>query len=143
MALTPVELRHVSLPRRPFGYGRSAVDRVLLEAVESFETVWRDRAELEDKVEQLESELARHRELEALLRTTLVSAERAALELKMQAKKEAELVLQEARAEAREIVRRAAADRERLDLDARRIRTQLQAALGALQLDEERRPEAA
>lgn len=132
MALTPVEVRHLHFPRRPFGYGRASVDEALAEVVDSFETVWRERADLADKVEQLESDLIRYRELETLLRTTLVSAERAAHELKAQAKKESDLVLQEARAEAREILRRAGAERERLDLESRRIRTQLESALEAL-----------
>ena len=144
MALTPVEVRHLRFPRRPFGYGRAAVDETLAEVVESFETVWRERADLADEVEQLESDLVRYRELETLLRTTLVSAERAAHELKAQAKKESDLVLQEARAEAREILRRAGAERERLDLESRRIRTQLVSALEALQTGAAgRRPEAA
>ena len=143
MALTPVEVRHLRFGRRPFGYRRGSVDAALAEVVESFESVWRERADLADRVEQLESDLVRYRELETLLRTTLVSAERAAHELKMQAKKEGDLVLQEARAEAREILRRAGAERERLDLEARRIRTQLESALAAFEGAEERRPEAA
>ena len=49
--------------------------------------------------------------VEALLRTTLVSAERASQELKEQARKESELLLTEAHAEARAITRRAHAER--------------------------------
>ena len=144
MALAPVEVRHLRFPLRPFGYRRASVDAALAEVVESFEGVWRERADLADRVEQLESDLVRYRELETLLRTTLVSAERASHELKTQAKKEADLVLQEARAEAREILRRAGAERERLEVEARRVRTQLQSALDAFERGgEERRPEAA
>jgi cell division initiation protein len=144
MALTPVEVRHLRFGRRPFGYRRASVDGALAEVVDSFESVWRERADLADRVEQLESDLVRYRELETLLRTTLVSAERAAHELKTQAKKEADLVLQEARAEAREILRRAGAECERLDVEARRIRTQLQSALDAFDRGAEKRhPEAA
>src|SRR3954453_15526040 len=80
MAYTPVELRHVRLPRRLFGYRRSTTDRLFEEVADSFEEVWRERGDLADKVEQLENDLVRYRELEALLRTTLVSAERASQE---------------------------------------------------------------
>ena len=125
-----------------FGYRRSSVDRCLEDVVESFENVWRDRADLADKVEQLEGDLVRYRELETLLRTTLVSAERAAHELKSHAKKQADLVVEEAHASAREVLRQAVAERERLELDARRIRTQLEAALESVRIDE-RRHEAA
>ncbi|TML60327.1 MAG: DivIVA domain-containing protein [Actinobacteria bacterium] len=137
MALTPVEIRHVRLGRGLFGYGRAPTDRVLEEIVSSFEEVWRDRADLADKVEQLESDLERFRELEALLRSTLVSAERTAAELKTQAMREADLIVEEARAEARSIVRQAAADNERLEADSARIRALLRAALATIEASDE------
>ena len=129
MAFAPVEVRHVRLRRWPLGYRRSAVDRVLGEVADSFEDVWRERADLRDRVEQLESDLARYRDLEGLLRQTLVSAERTAQELKDQAQREAELVLGEAYAEARTITRDARGGRERLTAEASRIRSLLRSAL--------------
>ena len=132
MALTPVEIRHINLGRSAFGYSRAAVDKLLDDIIESFEQVWRERADLADKVEHLEDDLVRHRELETLLRTTLVSAERASQELKEQARREAELVVTEAHAEARMITRDAWADLERIRAEARRIRSLLGAALAAL-----------
>jgi cell division initiation protein len=120
------------LRRGPIGYGRRAVDRLLAEVADSYEDVWRERADLADQVEHLESELVRYRELEQLLRTTLVSAERAAHELKDTAKREAETILAEARAEARSITRVARSEREELASEARRIRLLLHAALDAL-----------
>src|ERR671935_630421 len=133
MALTPVEIRHIRLGRGLLGYSRAPADRVLEEIASSFEEVWRERADLSDQVEQLESDLVRYRELEALLRTTLVSAERTAAELKAQATREADLIVEEARAEARSIVRQAAADNERLEADSARIRALLRAALSTLE----------
>ncbi len=133
MALTPVEIRHMTPGRGLFGYRKSQTDRLLAEIVESFEDVWRERADLADKVEQLESDLVRYRELEALLRTTLVSAERASAELKEQARREADLILSEAHAEARAVQRRARAEHERLVADSSRLRAQLTAALATVE----------
>src|SRR6478672_11542780 len=103
MTITPVELHHIRLKRGPFGYRRGPVDELIVEIADSFEEVWRQRADYADRIEQLESELSRHRDLESLLRTTLVSAEKSAHELKDQAKREAELVIGEAHAEARKV----------------------------------------
>ena len=86
MALTPVEIRHLKPARGFLGYKRAVVDRLLVEIAESFEDVWRDRADLADRVEQLEADLVRHKELEGLLRTTLVSAESASQQLREQAR---------------------------------------------------------
>jgi cell division initiation protein len=136
MALTPVEIRHITLGRSPFGYNRPAVDKLLDDVVASFEDVWRERADLKDKVEHLEQDLVRHRELETLLRTTLISAERASQELKEQAKRESELVLTEAQSEARRITRNAVTELEQLRRDARRIRALLEAALAVMGEDD-------
>lgn len=136
MSMSPAEIRHVELPRRPFGYKRRAVDELLDEIAESFEGVWRDRADLTDKVEALEADIVRYRELETLLRTTLVSAERASSELREKARKDAELIVNEAQVEARTIAREARAERERLLAETHRIRSVLRAALQTLEVED-------
>jgi cell division initiation protein len=137
MAYTPVEVRHVGFKRGLFGYDCAAVDRTIDEVVDSFEVVWRERADYADRIEQLEADLARHRDLESLLRSTLTTAEQAAHELKDQARREATLVLEEAHAEARRITHRALADRERLRTETHRVKALLGAALDALDDAEE------
>jgi cell division initiation protein len=129
MALTPVEIRHVTLGRGLLGYRRSPTDRLLEEIADSFEEVWRERAELQDANERLESDIDRYRDLETLLRKTLVTAERSAEELREQARREADVVLAEARAEARKITQRALAERDHLRTEATRIRALLRSAL--------------
>jgi cell division initiation protein len=136
MALTPVEIRHLTPPRTTFrGYRVESTDHLLEEIAASFEDVWRERADLADKVEQLETDLVRFRELESLLRTTLVSAEQASAQMRDQARREAELILGEAHAEARAVQRRAVAENERLGQESRRLRAQLIDALAALDED--------
>ena len=132
MALTPVEIRHIRLRKAFFGYQAGQTDELLADVVTSFEDVWRDRADLADRIEQLEGELVRYRELEQLLRTTLISAERASQQMTDQTRRESESVLAEARVEAREIVREAMAERERLYAEVNRIRAQLGAVLATI-----------
>ena len=129
MALSPVEIRHVNLGQGFFGYRKGAVDTLLDEVVQSFEETWRERGELQDKLEQMENDIARYRDLETLLRKTLVSAERSALELKDQARREAEIVMTEAHSEARLIKQAALTEREHLRGEASRIRSLLRSAL--------------
>ena len=140
MALAPVELPHIELRRGLYGYRASAVNRLLEEVKESFEEVWSERAELRDRVEQLEADLARHREVEALLRETLMSAERTSHELKDQARRDAERIINAAHSEARSITQEALAERERLGAEAARVRALLESALAIV--DEEPQPQA-
>ena len=133
MGLTPVEIRHVPIGRGVWGYRREAVERLLDEVAESYEeVVWRERADLADRAEGLEEDLQRHRELESLLRKTLVSAEAAAQEQREGARRDAERIVKEAHAEARRITFAATAERERLMGDVRRLRELLQGALAAV-----------
>ena len=123
MPLTPVEVRHVDLNRAWLrGYRRKPVDQLLDEIADSFEEVWRERADLSDRLE----------ELEALLRSTLVSAERAAQDMKEQARRESDLIVQEAHAESRRVTRESAAEKRRLEEDIVKIRAQLRAAFESL-----------
>jgi cell division initiation protein len=133
MALTPVEIRHIKLGKGVLGYKRDGVERLLVEIADSYEDVWRERADLADRIEQLEVDLTRHKELEGLLRTTLVSAESSARQMREQARAEGETIVAEAHAEARAIARRASAEKERLETELRRIKSLLRSALDSLE----------
>ena len=129
MALTPVEIRHLIPPRGFMGYKRAQTDKLFAEIATSFEDVWRERADLADKVDQLEDDIVRYKEIESLLRETLVSAERAASQLKEHARKEAEIIVTEAHTEARKVQHAARTENERLVVESRRIKAQLAGAL--------------
>jgi cell division initiation protein len=133
MALTPVEIRHLELKRGLFGYRRSVVHRMMDDIAESFESVWRERSQLAERVEELETEVSRHVELEGLLRSTLVSAERAAHDMKDAARREADVIVSEANGEARKLLRDAITEKESLMGDVRRIQALLRSALGAVE----------
>ena len=123
MSLTPVEIRHVKIGRKPLGYDRDTTDELLTDIVASFEQVWRERADLRDEMENLEAELGRQKEIEGALRNTLISAERMADDVRTQARREADVIIAEARASARDIISGAESERERIHNEIRRLRT--------------------
>jgi len=133
MPYTPVELRHVRIARGLYGYRRDAVEQLLLEVADSFEEVWRERGELQDRVEDLERQTGELRRREELLANALVAAEQAATEVRVQAKREAELIVAEAHQEARSITRGVQGEHARLAAEARRIEALLRAALGMIE----------
>jgi cell division initiation protein len=122
MAETPVELRHLRFRRGFFGYRRRVVDGELERAADTFEEVWRERADLADQVDALESDLKRHRELEEVLRRTLVSAERSVDAMRESARREADRIVHDAEARARQIIGEAHSERLRLHQDFLRLR---------------------
>jgi cell division initiation protein len=132
MPLTPVEIRHIQLKRGLFGYRKSAVHRMMDDIADSFEAVWRERSQLVERVDELETEVTRHVELEGLLRSTLVSAERASQDLKEAAKREADVIVTEANAEARKVLRDAITEKEQVMADVRRVQALLRSALAVV-----------
>ena len=143
MSMTQVEVRHQHLRRGLFGYKRRLINELLDEIADSFELVWRERAELKDRVEQLDADLAKHVELEGLLRSTLISAERAAQEQRERARREADTIIGEAHSEARVVTREARAEMERLTSESRRITSLLRSALELVEDAETENPEPA
>src|SRR3954468_24754619 len=134
MRYTPVELRHVKIDRSLFGgYKRHETDKLLEDVADSFETVWRERGEYADKLEDVQRVLADVQQRESLLASTLVAAEKASAEVREAAKHEAELIVAEAHHEARSVTRAAHGERERLFAEVRRIETLLRAALGMVE----------
>ena len=132
MPLTPVEIRHIQLKRGLFGYRKSAVHRMMDDIADSFEAVWRERSQLVERVDELETEVTRHVELEGLLRSTLVSAERASQDLKEAARREADVIVTEANAEARKVLRDAITEKEQVMGDVRRVQALLRSALAVV-----------
>jgi cell division initiation protein len=135
MSYTPVELRHVRVSRSLLGYNRAMVEQMIEEVAESFETTWRERGELADRVEALEKQITELRSREELLTNTLVAAEQAASEVRDQARRAAETTISEAQQEARAIIRAAQGQRERLLVETRRIEAMLRAALVMVEED--------
>ncbi len=133
MSYSPVEIRHVHFGRSLLGYRRGAVDTALAEIASSYESVWQERMDLSDRIDELEREVSRHREVEELLRTTLLTAERASQDVRDEARREAGTILDEAHREARTITNEARQERELLLVAARRVRTLLTAALDAVE----------
>jgi cell division initiation protein len=121
MTMSPVELEHERPGRALLGYRRGDVEALIEGARAGYEAVWRERADLEERLHTSQSELGRLRDVEAALRDALVTAERAAEERRAQAGREAELIVREAERRAREIVHESYAERERVRRDIERL----------------------
>ena len=60
MALSPVEIRHVKLAAASTATAEGRPTSSTKRSWTSFEEVWRQRADLQDKLERMESDIARY-----------------------------------------------------------------------------------
>jgi cell division initiation protein len=126
MAISPAELRHQRPSRRLLGYRCAEVDQIMLDATQAFETVWSDRADLEDRVHELEVRLNEVTDTEQALRDALVTAQRAADEMRASASRDADNTVREAETRAREIGHKAYAERETVRREVEGLRSEEQ-----------------
>ena len=94
--VTPLEIQNHDFSKKWRGIDPVEVEAFLALVGEEIEDLTRARAELESRMRALETENAEHRERERTLRDTLLSAQRASDDIRGAARKEAELIVQQA-----------------------------------------------
>lgn len=105
--VTPLDLERAQIPEAFKGYRKEAVDRLLSMASIQLETQLVEIRRLNALLKSAEGELERFRAQEGTLNSALLLAQKTGDETRMHAQKEAELVIEAARQEAREIKRQA------------------------------------
>ena len=96
MALTPVDILHTEFKTAIRGYNKNQVDEFLRTAGEALEMALRDKADLQRRVDALQEEVDQVREIKSALTDALTTAQKNADELRANAHKQVELILQEA-----------------------------------------------
>lgn len=107
MSLSKIDLLNVAFSSSMLGYSKPEVDRLVQEMAETLGQMAEERKELKGRVLRLEESLAEYRKREEAMRETLLSTQRMVDEMTAQARKEGQLILDEAQAKAADIVRQA------------------------------------
>ena len=103
--LTPLDIESKRFSKQMMnGYSVEEVDEFLDQLTIDFETKFREAAELERRVEDLEKDLTHYRTIESTLQNTLVIAQSAADEVKNTAKAQADQIIKDAEGSARQVV---------------------------------------
>ena len=119
--VTPIDLERARLPRGIRGYLPEAVDRLLAVASNQLEAQLVELRRLTALLKSAEAELERFRTLETTLNSALVLAQKAGDETRANAHREADLIIETARQEAKEIKRSAQESVRALKWEAERL----------------------
>ena len=103
MPLTPLDIHNKVFRNRWGGYVQEEVDDFLDEVVRDYETVIKERNGLKEQLENLAERVSRYEGMEQALQQALVAAQSNAEEVRANARKEAELIIQQAQMEASRI----------------------------------------
>lgn len=102
--LTPLDIQNKEFKKSMRGYKETDVDSFLDEIIVDYEKIYKENIELKDKISSLNEEIAKYNNLEETLKNTLVIAQNTAEEVGVNARKESELIIKEAKDTARSII---------------------------------------
>lgn len=105
--ITPMDIHNKEFETGFRGYDKEAVNAFMAELVHDYETLYRDNREMTDKIEQLEKRIAQYEKMEATMNDALVLAQETGENVKNSARKEADLIIQEAEQQRRQILEEA------------------------------------
>lgn len=133
MRITPMDMRQQRFRTGVRGYDRTEVVAFLTEAADDYEHALREIDRLRTDLQRMEALLAEHREREANLRDTLLTAQRVSGELKENAQSEAKLIIREAQGRADLLLQKAQVRLEEIDHDINELKLRRRDAEGSLE----------
>ena len=139
ITITPLDMRQARFSNALRGFDKDDVTTFLQEAAEGFDHAMRENERLRMEIVRLEASLNQYREMEGGLKSTLMSAQKIADDMRENAQKEAERLVREAEGRVELMVLRAQAKTEDIEreIDGLRIKrreaeTNLEATIAAL-----------
>jgi cell division initiation protein len=122
VAITPLDMRQAKFGSAMRGFERAEVTTFLLEAAEGYEQALRENDRLRQEVGRLESSLGQYRDLEGSLKTTLLTAQKTAEDVREHAGQEAARIVREAEGRAELMLEKAQARMEEVQRDIDMLR---------------------
>lgn len=133
MRVSPLDLRQQRFKQVMRGYDKTEVVAFLTEAADDYEQALLEIDRLREDVKRLEALLGEHREREANLRNTLLTAQRLADEIKLAAQNEARLIVREAEGRADMLLQKAQGRMDEIERDINELRLRRRGVEGSLE----------
>jgi cell division initiation protein len=133
MRITPMDMRQQRFRTAMRGYDRTEVVAFLTEAADDYEHAMREIDRLRGDLQRMEALLSEHRDREANLRDTLLTAQRVSADLKDNAQNEAKLIVREAQGRADLLLQKAQVRLEEIDHEINELRLRRRDAEGSLE----------
>lgn len=103
--LTPLDIENKKFSKQMMsGYSVDEVDEFLDEITADYEKLYKESADAKNKIEDMQEDMAKYKNIENTLNNTLIMAQTAADDVKNLAKQQAEAILNEAQANAKQAV---------------------------------------
>jgi len=126
LVLTPLDIQNKKFNKEFRGYNPDDVDQFMLEAAKNYERLLQENMDLKENVERLATKLEHYQHMETTLHSTLVIAQETAEEVKLNAKRECELMMKEMEVRGQRMLDDAAAKVRRMNVEYEELRKHAQ-----------------
>ncbi len=133
MRISPLDMRQQRFRTALRGYDRTEVVAFLTEAADDYEHALREIDRMRGDLARMESLLGEHRDREANLRNTMLTAQRLSDEIKESAQNESKLIVREAQGRADLLIQKAQGRLEEIDRDINELRLRRRDVEGSLE----------
>jgi cell division initiation protein len=133
MRIAPLDLRQQRFKTVFRGYDKTEVVALLTEAADDYEHALREIDRLRQDLTRMEALLTEHREREANLRNTLLTAQKLSDQVKEAAQSEAKLILREAQGRADLLLQKTQNRLEEIERDINELRLRRRGVEGSLE----------
>ncbi len=124
--LTPLDIENREFKRTLNGYNRDDVEDFMSMILIDYEKLYKECNASREKIDALTAQVAEYQAKEATLHTTLMTAQQMADSVRATASEQGELILQEARAKANQIIRDANDEIKKLEQHYRELSQQIE-----------------
>ena len=124
--LTPLDIQNKKFNKEFRGYNPDDVDQFMLEAAKNYERLLQENMDLKENVERLATKLEHYQHMETTLHSTLVIAQETAEEVKLNAKRECELMMKEMEVRGQRMLDDAASKVRRMNVEYEELRKHAQ-----------------
>lgn len=139
LTITPIDMRQPRFGTAMRGFNRLEVMAFLEEAATDYENALRENDRLRQDIVRLEASLNQFRELEGSLKSTLMSAQKVADDMRENASKDAARIVREAEGRAELLLQKAQSRQEDIErevdglrLKRREVETNIEASISSL-----------
>ncbi len=122
--MTPMDIVNREFRKAVRGYNLLEVDRFLEVVSQDYELLFKDNYELKEKLEQANRTLEQYRQIESTLHNTMVLAQQTSEDVRHNANREAELIIERARSHAEELLTEARQKVDRMLFEYEELRRQ-------------------
>ncbi|WP_040211912.1 DivIVA domain-containing protein [Clostridium polynesiense] len=110
MRLTPMDIKNKDFKRGLRGYNPDEVDDFLFQIVEDYEEIFKENSLLKEKLASINEKVDHYTKIENTIQNTLLLAQNASEQAKLNAQKESDMVIKNANETAQKILDKAHAD---------------------------------